>query len=53
MYGIRVRQEYFSSNYVDVGYLFLLIDLRNEVAYHSCPRLAERKVAAGITDTIE
>ena len=31
MYGIRVRQEYFSSNYCDVGYLFLLVDLRNEL----------------------
>lgn len=31
MYGIRVRQEYFSSNYGDVGYLFLLDDLRNEL----------------------
>lgn len=31
MYGIRVRQEYFSSNYGDVGYLFLLVDLRNEL----------------------
>jgi hypothetical protein len=30
-YGIRVRQEYFSSNYGDVGYLFLLVDLRFEV----------------------
>ena len=31
MYGIRVRQEYFSSNYGDVGYLFLLVDLRGEL----------------------
>ena len=31
MYGIRVRQEYFSSNYGDVGYLFLLVDLRSEL----------------------
>ena len=31
MYGIRVRQEYFSSNYCDAGYLFLLVDLRNEL----------------------
>lgn len=31
MYGIRVRQEYFSSNYGDVGYLFLLVDLRYEL----------------------
>lgn len=30
-YGIRVRQEYFSSNYGDVGYLFLLVDLRGEL----------------------
>ena len=29
-FGIRVRQEYFSSNYGDVGYLFLLVDLREE-----------------------
>lgn len=27
-YGIRVRQEYFSNTYGDVGYLFLLVDLR-------------------------
>lgn len=30
MYGIRVRQEYFSDTYGDVGYLFLLVDLRFE-----------------------
>ena len=30
-FGIRVRQEYFSSNYGDVGYLFLLVDLRDDV----------------------
>ena len=30
-FGIRVRQEYFSSNYGDVGYLFLLVDLREDV----------------------
>lgn len=29
-FGIRVRQEYFSSNYGDVGYLFLLVDLRED-----------------------
>ena len=29
-YGIRVRQEYFSNTYGDVGYLFLLVDLRYE-----------------------
>lgn len=26
-YGVRVRQEYYSSSYGDVGYLFLLVDL--------------------------
>lgn len=31
MYGIRVRQEYNSSNYCDVGYLFLLVDFRYEL----------------------
>lgn len=31
MYGIRVRQEYFSSDYCDEGFLFLLVDLRNEL----------------------
>ncbi len=31
VYGIRVRQEYFSSSYGDVGYLFLLVDLRHEL----------------------
>jgi len=30
VYGIQVRQEFFSSSYGDVGYLFLLVDLRNE-----------------------
>lgn len=30
-FGVRVRQEYFSSNYGDVGYLFLLVDLRNDL----------------------
>ena len=29
-FGIRVRQEYFSNNYGDVGYLFLLVDLRGK-----------------------
>lgn len=30
VYGVRVRQEYFSSTYGDVGYLFLLVDLRGK-----------------------
>ena len=29
-YTIRVRQEYFSNTYGDVGWLFLLVDLRGE-----------------------
>ena len=28
IFGIRLRQEYYSSNYSDEGYLFLLVDLR-------------------------
>ena len=30
IYGIKVRQRYFSSNYGDIGYLFLLVDLENK-----------------------
>lgn len=30
IYGIRLKQEYKSSTYGDVGYLFLLVDLRKE-----------------------
>ena len=26
--GVQLRQEYFSSSYSDVGYLFLMVDLR-------------------------
>lgn len=29
--GVQLRQEYLSSNYSDVGYLFLLVDLRAEL----------------------
>ncbi len=28
-YGIQVRQDYFSSNYGDSGYLYLLVDISN------------------------
>lgn len=31
IFGVRLRQEYFSSNYGDVGYLFLMVDLRKDV----------------------
>ncbi len=31
IYGVRVRQEYSSSTYGDVGYLFLLVDLRGNM----------------------
>ncbi len=27
MFGIQIKQEYSSSNYGDMGYLFLLVDL--------------------------
>ena len=30
VYGVRLLQEYYSSTYGDVGYLFLLVDLTNE-----------------------
>ncbi len=29
IYGIQVKQNYYSSNYGDVGYLFLMVDLNN------------------------
>lgn len=29
--GVQLRQEYFSSNYSDVGYLFLMVDLRGDL----------------------
>jgi hypothetical protein len=29
-YGIQIKQHYYSSNYADVGYLFLMIDLNNK-----------------------
>ena len=30
VYGINIKQNYYSSNYGDVGYLFLLVDLNNK-----------------------
>lgn len=29
VYAIQIKQDYFSSNYGDSGYLFLLVDIRN------------------------
>ena len=29
IYAIQIKQDYFSSNYGDTGYLFLLVDIRN------------------------
>lgn len=29
--GVQLRQEYFSSRYSDVGYLFLMVDLRDKL----------------------
>ncbi len=29
IYGVQIKQNYFSSNYGDVGYLFLMVDLNN------------------------
>lgn len=31
LYGIQLKQEYLSSTYGDVGYLFLMVDLREEL----------------------
>ncbi|MBR4138273.1 MAG: hypothetical protein IKU05_07670 [Bacteroidales bacterium] len=31
LYGVQLKQEYLSSNYGDVGYLFLMVDLREEL----------------------
>ena len=30
IYGVRLLQEYYSTTYGDVGYLFLLVDLTND-----------------------
>jgi len=32
LYGIQIKQDYFSPNYGDTGYLFLLIDFTDSVA---------------------
>jgi len=32
VYGIQIKQEYFSQNYGDTGYLFLLIDFTDSIA---------------------
>lgn len=29
IYGIQIKQDYFSSSYGDTGYLFLMVDLNN------------------------
>lgn len=29
VYGIQIKQDYYSSNYGDTGYLFLLVDINN------------------------
>ncbi|MCD4772244.1 MAG: LPP20 family lipoprotein [Bacteroidales bacterium] len=29
IYGVRIKQNYYSSNYGDTGYLFLIVDLEN------------------------
>jgi len=29
IYGINIKQDYYSSNYGDTGYLFLLVDVKN------------------------
>ena len=29
IYGIQIKQDYYSSNYGDTGYLFLMVDLND------------------------
>ena len=29
VYALQIKQDYYSSNYGDSGYLFLLVDIRN------------------------
>jgi hypothetical protein len=29
VYGINIKQNYFSTNYADQGYLFLMVDLKD------------------------
>ena len=29
VYGIQIKQDYYSTNYGDTGYLFLMVDLNN------------------------
>jgi len=29
IFGVQIKQNFFSSNYGDVGYLFLIVDLNN------------------------
>lgn len=31
IYGVQIKQEYFSNTYSDVGFLFLMVDLKNDV----------------------
>jgi len=31
IYGIQIKQDYYSTNYGDTGYLFLMVDLNNPV----------------------
>lgn len=32
VYGINIRQNYFSSNYADQGYLFLMVDMKDTLS---------------------
>ena len=31
IYGIQIKQDYYSTNYADKGYLFLMIDLNDSI----------------------
>lgn len=31
LFGVQIKQEYYSNSYSDVGYLFLIVDLREKL----------------------
>ncbi len=52
LYGIQVRQNYFSNNYCDEGYLSLLVDLKDDIPVIYVRVWQEEKVAEFSAETI-
>ena len=50
IYGIQIKQDYFSTNYADTGYLFLMVDLNdpNKPIIHVRTWQQDRDPAFGI-----